>query len=359
MTTEHAEVNKETDVVRRDASVDILKGVAIIAVVFGHVYRGMWSAGLGSSELLPGKQIIDNSVYFWHLVIFAFLSGIFVSRGIAREGTKKYFKSRATLFLWLYIVWQIIQVGIKFFASANVNTKVSLVDAFAFWKPEGQLWFFPWIIIALAVSILLGVWRRSRLSWLGLLLLALLSVASWGYDGGYVGTQGLSLIFFYALGIYLGYERFSALLMSVSVWVHGFIAFIGLSLYVVGLFTLPAITPTVQSAHPRSFMIIASGILMTSLSSVSLISLGYLLSKISVGKIFAFIGRYSLEIFIAHIVFVSIVRMVMTKCGVFSIPIYLVAGVVIGVILPILLGKFVSRCGIPLFSIPRFSKGAS
>ena len=40
MTTEHAEVNKETDVVRRDASVDILKGVAIIAVVFGHVYRG-------------------------------------------------------------------------------------------------------------------------------------------------------------------------------------------------------------------------------------------------------------------------------------------------------------------------------
>ena len=190
-------------------------------------------------------------------------------------------------------------------------------------------------------------------------MLALLSVASWGYDVGYVGTQGLSLIFFYALGIYLGYERFSALLMSVSVWVHGVIAFIGLSLYVVGLFTLPAITPTVQSAHPRSFMIIASGILMTSLSSVSLISLGYLLSKISVGKIFAFIGRYSLEIFIAHIVFVSIVRMVMTKGGVFSIPIYLVAGVVIGVILPILLGKFVSRCRIPLFSIPRFSKGAS
>ena len=54
MTTEHAEVNKETDVVRRDASVDILKGVTTILGMITYVFKisGSFSQKFGKYSLL-------------------------------------------------------------------------------------------------------------------------------------------------------------------------------------------------------------------------------------------------------------------------------------------------------------------
>ena len=38
---------------RRDSTIDIAKGIAIIAIVFGHIHRGMWASGLGDGSLPP------------------------------------------------------------------------------------------------------------------------------------------------------------------------------------------------------------------------------------------------------------------------------------------------------------------
>lgn len=60
----------------REAWVDYAKGIGIILVVFGHVNRGLYSAGIqlsGSSYLLT-----DSIIYSFHMPLFFFLSGLFL-----------------------------------------------------------------------------------------------------------------------------------------------------------------------------------------------------------------------------------------------------------------------------------------
>ena len=44
---------------RRDTTIDVAKGLAIIAIVFGHIHRGMWASGLGTEALRPYKFMLD------------------------------------------------------------------------------------------------------------------------------------------------------------------------------------------------------------------------------------------------------------------------------------------------------------
>lgn len=49
---------------RRDTTIDIAKGIAIIAIVFGHIHRGMWASGLGTEALRPYKFMLDYGGLF-------------------------------------------------------------------------------------------------------------------------------------------------------------------------------------------------------------------------------------------------------------------------------------------------------
>ena len=98
---------------RRDSTIDIAKGIAIIAIVFGHIHRGMWASGLGTAAFRPYKYVLDYGVYFWHLVVFAFLSGLFVARGATKTTPSSYLTKRLILFGYLYVIWQVLQVGMK------------------------------------------------------------------------------------------------------------------------------------------------------------------------------------------------------------------------------------------------------
>mgnify|MGYP001749079845 FL=1 len=89
---------------RRDTTIDVAKGLAIIAIVFGHIHRGMWASGLGTEALRPYKFMLDYGVYFWHLVVFAFLSGLFVSRGALKTTPSSYLTKRLVLFGYLYVI---------------------------------------------------------------------------------------------------------------------------------------------------------------------------------------------------------------------------------------------------------------
>lgn len=146
---------------RRDTTIDIAKGIAIIAIVFGHIQRGMWASGLGTEALRPYKFMLDYGVYFWHLVVFAFLSGLFVTRGATKTTASSYLTKRLVLFGYLYVVWQVLQVGMKLVLPSNSSDKTTVMSLLELWKPEGQLWFFPWLIIVTIIAVLGRVWQKD------------------------------------------------------------------------------------------------------------------------------------------------------------------------------------------------------
>ena len=63
----------------RDRSVDAARGIAIVAIVLGHVERGLASAGVLA---LHQAATLDRLLYLFHLSTFAYLSGLFVRRAV-------------------------------------------------------------------------------------------------------------------------------------------------------------------------------------------------------------------------------------------------------------------------------------
>ena len=259
---------------RRDTTIDVAKGLAIIAIVFGHIHRGMWASGLGTEALRPYKFMLDYGVYFWHLVVFAFLSGLFVSRGALKTTPSSYLTKRLVLFGYLYVIWQVLQVGMKLVLPSNSSDKTTVMSLLELWKPEGQLWFFPWLMIVTIIAVLGRVWQKDVKAYVIVAVCAILAVAFWGYSGDYVGTQGISLAVFFMLGVALGHEKFQAMMESVSLAVHAVIAVVGLVVYTVILVNVQAAPPTVVPYFANNPAAVAVGIVASLLSSLAVLSTG-------------------------------------------------------------------------------------
>ncbi|WP_294617835.1 acyltransferase family protein [uncultured Rothia sp.] len=338
---------------RRDSTIDIAKGIAIIAIVFGHIHRGMWASGLGTEAFRPYKYVLDYGVYFWHLVVFAFLSGLFVSRGALKTTPSSYLTKRLILFGYLYVIWQVLQVGMKLVLPSNSSDKTTVMSLLELWKPEGQLWFFPWLMIVTIIAVVTRVWRKNAIAALTIAGSAILALASWGYIGEYVGTQGLSLLFFFLVGVALGHERFQRIMSSIPLAAHAGIVAVGLFDYIYLLMHIQATPPTVIPYFTNDAGAVAMGILATVISSLTVLSLSYLLARVPWSGWLAYLGRHSLEIFIAHIVCGAAFRFVLTKSGLFSVPLFLVGGTIFAILASLLLGYCARKLRIPLFTLPR------
>ena len=126
---------------RRDTTIDIAKGIAIIAIVLG-IFNEEVGIRLGTEALRPLKFMLDYGVYFWHLVVFAFLSG-FVARGAMKTTPSSYLTKRLIPLRIPHVIWQVLQVGMKLVLPSNSSDKTTVMSLLELWKPEGQLWFFP------------------------------------------------------------------------------------------------------------------------------------------------------------------------------------------------------------------------
>jgi uncharacterized membrane protein YcfT len=88
---------------RRDASVDVARGTAIISIVLYHVLRGLDSAHLlGHGAWIPAT---DRVLAFWQISGFAFLGGIFVAKSVAKYSMRMYVRERIFRFMAIYLVW--------------------------------------------------------------------------------------------------------------------------------------------------------------------------------------------------------------------------------------------------------------
>lgn len=122
----------ETPVKARFIEVDLLKGVAIILVILGHV--------LQYSLTEPYDNHLFNFIYSFHMPLFVFISG-FLSYKVASSLTD--IKKRAYQLLPPFLLWPAIR-GFIF------NGKISFDDyALLFKDPSLGLWFL-WILFLIS-----------------------------------------------------------------------------------------------------------------------------------------------------------------------------------------------------------------
>jgi fucose 4-O-acetylase-like acetyltransferase len=325
-----------TNSYKREISIDIAKGIAIVAIVIGHVNRGLFDSGMFSNVVL--YEFIDRVLYSTHLSVFAFISGLFVQSGLNKYGGKVYIENRFMLFVWLYLLWTFLQASANYLMTRFVINPVDVRSVYMVWKPYAHFWFLPWLLVATSICVILKPWLSTRRTLITLIPAVIISIISWGYQGVYVGTQGVALLAIFLFGGQFGNQRFSKInRFPISVLALIVIVFIVISI------TVAYPTPT-TGYERRNFMTLIIGFVATGLGTISVIQFSILLSAYKSGVLISNIGRYSLEIFIAHVFFTAGTRVLLAR--VFNIEIIIVQlfiGSLLGVFGPIAVAV-VAKC---------------
>lgn len=323
---------------KRDARLDVARGVAIVVIVLVHVFRGLQSAGLlGPREI----QLLELIVGPYALSVFAFVGGTFVARGVRQRGVGGYVRDRVAQFFFIYILWTVLQGGVQLIASGAVNNPTSLDGLLSIWSPSGQLWYLPFLILVTVVFVPTQPWAGRRAPWI-LGVAAVVSVAFWGYDGGYAGTQGLGLVAFFVAGMVIGGDRVKAALDRFSPTVAGIVS-IGVLTVGSTLSVLTDATGPTVFWEVRTVATTVIGFVLSVVMSAALLLFGQAARSSS---LLAFLGRRSLDIYLAHIILASGTRIVLVYLGVTSPWAIVVACVLVGVVGSVLVGNVARKIGL-------------
>ena len=123
----------------RNVWVDYAKAIGIILVVYGHVARGVFNAGLPMDE---GEFVlVDSIIYSFHMPLFFFLSGLFFD-SLQKRGRGGLIINKVDTIVYPFIVWSLLQGLFEVVLSNYTNGQVTLTEVFSLlWMPRAQFWF--------------------------------------------------------------------------------------------------------------------------------------------------------------------------------------------------------------------------
>lgn len=321
----------------RDLWVDHAKALGIVLVVYGHVMRGLHSAGIPMPETF--YQLSDSIVYSFHMPLFFFLAGLFFQQSLAAKGSCGLVFSKLDSIFYPYVLWSILQGLIEAVLADYTNGAVTYAEVFALlWAPRAQFWFLYALLLCFLLAV--AVFSLSRRSIIPLTLVAaLLYLFPPLLPEGLVWRYIADNFVFFTLGIlFAGQARE----MAASGWQV---------LLMVGLFLVAQ-----YGFHGLLALHYADrGILTLLLALVSIASVVTFCSwsaRWPLGFV-AYLGTASMAIYLMHILAGSGVRVLLKIGGVDSFLLHAVAGVAGGLLLPLLVLAIAQRLQVRyLFSAP-------
>jgi fucose 4-O-acetylase-like acetyltransferase len=304
---------------------DNAKAIGIVLVVFGHVERGLQSAGIVKSSIW---QQADFALYTFHMPLFMFLAGLNVLRSREKPGSVG--KKMQSLLL-PYLIWSVVQILVMYVLGRYTNNHISLHRLLTLgWEPVSPFWF---------LYVLFGY----------MLIVTLLAPSRW-------------LFLFAAVMLFLSPEVHQETLFQFAYFFAWFVA--GCLL---GGRSLLA---------PASVMLVSVVIFAASLACGFVWHLDYysplMLPATIAGIVFViamaqrlpaieailFAGRASLVIYVMHILCAAGMRIALKIAGIQNAGVHVVLGVVAGVVLPLCIYAVLDRLNLArLLGLPPHAWG--
>lgn len=303
--------------------VDCLKGIGILLVVYGHVARGVFAAGIDVDREL--FQMVDSIIYSFHMPLFFFISGLFFYRSLDKQGSLDLVSRKMDTLLYPYVVWSLLQGSVEFAFSRYTNSEVSLFQVANLLAPRAHFWF----LYALFFIMVLGSMIYSSVRpayFLGVVLVfSLIFIFESHLPDRYNAGLVLHYFVFFALGVWFNQVR-QWVLENSRILLLPMLALFAFGQWLFhGYFGL-----TYQDGGP--------GLLALSLVSILfMVLLARELSRYPVGLLMQ-IGYLSLPIYLMHVLAGSGIRVVLQNVlQVFDPYLHLLAGIGFAVLLPMLL----------------------
>jgi fucose 4-O-acetylase-like acetyltransferase len=262
----------------RSNVVDIVKGIAIALVVYGHTAQGMIHRGwwVGSGAIFS-----DVFIYSFHMPAFFFVSGLFVTSSLAKRGSRHFAVDKVKTILYPYLLFAIISVVIEpLIGRFKSSTRPFDWSTFLWNVADGEAGWFLFVLFLCLMIALLTARVPAWLRFLAAVLAGLLPPL-----GPVFVSQLLREFCFLAGGMWLGTHIYRLERMRAAPAAVGFV-----------------LLATFQTA-----MIYALGaaalwqwtyIILGFTGTAGLFLLAKLLDKHPIGDGIAWVGRASLAVFL-------------------------------------------------------------
>lgn len=316
--------------------VDYTKAIGIILVVYGHVARGLYNAGIDIPESI--YLLADSIVYSFHMPLFFFLSGLFFYQSFNKKGGRQLVLSKVDTIFYPYLIWSLFQGSIEVFLSNFTTGSVSWAEVFDLLaNPRGQFWFLITLFaIFLTISIVFSTKaiKHSKLVFAAAALLYL-------YPKVLPSVPVLQLLaqnlVYFCFGIVFMKDVNIDKISSFKALFAGAVLFVSGQWLFQGYFFDNDLVELILALISIVFIVSASN---------KLAQKPY--------KFIVFIGSSSMAIYLMHILASSGTRVILS--GVFNIDNYathLIVACLVGLIGPLIAVKIIERFNIPfVFSAP-------
>ena len=324
--------------------VDYAKAIAIILVVYRHILIGVQRSGIQVAEWLINANEV---VYSFRMPLFFVLSGIFTAKSIAKRNGKEFLSAKFDSIYYPYLVWGIIQISIQIILSQYTNAERNYMDYFfLFTNPRAidQLWYLSALFsVSLFFYVLYGFARINNyfISLLAILLF-----------GGSLYVQEISLVhdlFYYFLFFVVGH-----LIGNIMLNHNNYNFFYSYKPFLI--LTVPFWLSQWYWLHHQDMNLYLFAIIAL-LGTAYVFSISFILAHYNYASFLKVAGRYSLRIYLMHLLIVSAVRICFTQLlGVTEPTVILLVGWFLGVFLPIIFYKKIKSTVLVLLFKPSLSR---
>ena len=307
----------------RQEWIDIAKGIGIILVVYGHVLRGVESANLP----LDKNFFLSNDlfIYSFHMPLFFVLSGLFFTNSLNKYGVKGLLFEKSKTILYPFVIWSILQTSIEIILSSFTNGQISINELFtSLIIPRAQFWFLYALFFINVINLLL--FRIFKDKWL--IISFLISII---YHIFPINLSVFSNAFSYLIYFNIGIASYNFLIKENK------INKISNPMYLISIVLSFIFFEYLYIA--KDILILKKILILPILGTIVTIILSYVISKEKALKtILNSLGKYSMHIYILHILVASGTRIILFKLlHIDNVIIHIVTGTILGVIAPYLI----------------------
>jgi fucose 4-O-acetylase-like acetyltransferase len=316
----------------RNLWVDYGKAIGIVLVVYGHVVRGLLAAGIIDDHILF-HRLVDSVIYSFHMPLFFFLSGLFFWHSMNSRGASGVFFSKIDTVFYPFVIWSILQGSIEALLSSYTNGDVSFAQVFSLlWSPRAQFWFLYALFLIFTLGVLL--YRRS------VMFLPLLVAGAVIYIFQSSGPNFFAFNFiaqnfvFFAFGVWFNSIREHVESRAGVVAAFSGLAFVALEYWFHGVLGM-----RYEERGAASLLVAMNAILFV-------VSACMVLARKPIAWVVT-LGALSMPIYLMHILAGSGIRVILSKFfGVDSVLVHILAGCLIGLVLPVIAAKILQAMGI-------------
>ncbi|PWT97808.1 MAG: hypothetical protein C5B52_13260 [Bacteroidetes bacterium] len=335
----------------RLAWIDYARGIAIILVLYRHVFEGIKQAGINVTRWMGLEHA--NIVFFsFRMPLFFIVSGVFMGGSLSKRGIGGFILNKAKLILYPYVLWASLQITLQLVFSKYVNGDRKVSDyLYILYAPREieQFWYLYALFNVTILYALVKVKLNLKPIYQFILGAVMYYLSTWLVRHKietYFIYDILHYYVFFAVGELIADSiRKKETIAILSSWktVLILLPFFCVSQYyflTANLNSGLARYSFVEENQPTIYALIA----LTGCTFV--VCVCHILQRLEIGKWLRVVGYHSLYIYVSHVIIIAATRVFLSRAlGINYVPLLLILGIISGLFFTILFYQLAMKMG--------------